>query len=239
MPSKTPIMNRSLQNGTIVSRIIDQITEAIIAGELLPGSRLPTELELSNSFQVGRNSVREAVKILEAYGVVYIKRADGTYINDTFNQKMLDPMLYGILLQKSSSAELLQMRKVLDTGILHHVMQEFTPDEFVKLEKSLLKLTDEITAKEPKTERILRADVEFHMDIVRAMNNELLLCMYSYVDRITIASRADAIDMVLESGNISDFIELHTRLVNIIKSKKLEDVEETLAEHYVFWKQVL
>ena len=47
--------------------------------------------------------MREAIKILEAYGVVYIKRAEGTFVNDTYNHKMLDPMLYGILLDKNMS----------------------------------------------------------------------------------------------------------------------------------------
>lgn len=79
---------------------MDQITNAIINGELLPGDKLPTEPELCETFNVGRNSVREAIKILEAYGVVEIKRASGTYVRKEYNYKMLYPILYGIILQK-------------------------------------------------------------------------------------------------------------------------------------------
>ena len=59
-------MTKSLANKSVVERVVDQITNAIINGELLPGDKLPTEPELCETFNVGRNSVREAIKILEA-----------------------------------------------------------------------------------------------------------------------------------------------------------------------------
>ena len=58
-------MKKSLANKSVVERVVDQITNAIINGELLPGDKLPTEPELCETFNVGRNSVREAIKILE------------------------------------------------------------------------------------------------------------------------------------------------------------------------------
>ncbi len=66
-------MSVSLANKSVVERITDQITNAIINGELKPGDKIPTEVELCESFGVGRNSVREAIKVLEAYGVLEIK----------------------------------------------------------------------------------------------------------------------------------------------------------------------
>ena len=56
--TNTPILSRSLQNKSIVSRIVNQITDAIINGELKPGDKLPTETSLCATFEVGRNSIR-------------------------------------------------------------------------------------------------------------------------------------------------------------------------------------
>ena len=67
----TPIKNESL-----VQRIINKITDSIIAGELKPGDKLPTEMELIAAFQVSRNTVREAIRTLIAYGVVEIRRPE-------------------------------------------------------------------------------------------------------------------------------------------------------------------
>ena len=54
--------------------------------------------------------------------MVYIKRAEGTFVNDTYNHKMLDPMLYGILLAKNMRIDIIQVRKVLDTGMLYQII---------------------------------------------------------------------------------------------------------------------
>lgn len=64
----------------VVWNVIDQLTQAMTMGKLRPGDKIPTETELSESLQVSRNSVREAVKILVAYGILEIRRAEGTFI---------------------------------------------------------------------------------------------------------------------------------------------------------------
>ena len=53
---------------SVVEQIVDSIVNAIIEGELKPGDKIPTETELCNSMNVGRNSVREAIKILKNSG---------------------------------------------------------------------------------------------------------------------------------------------------------------------------
>ena len=76
----------SEKQASVVERVIDGIISSIINGEFQPGDRLPTEPELCKQYNAGRNSVREAIKQLQAYGVVYIRRADGTYICDSYVQ---------------------------------------------------------------------------------------------------------------------------------------------------------
>ena len=75
---------------SVVDQVMDGIISQIIDGTLHPGDKLPTEMELCKQFGAGRNSVREAVKKLQAYGILYIKRADGTFVSENYNQKMLD-----------------------------------------------------------------------------------------------------------------------------------------------------
>ena len=60
-------------NESVVDQIITRITDAIISGELQPGQKIPTENSLSEAMNVGRNSVREAIKVLEAMGVLNIR----------------------------------------------------------------------------------------------------------------------------------------------------------------------
>ena len=106
------------RRGSVVERVINGIISSIIEGELRPGDQLPTEPELCKKYDAGRNSVREAIKQLQAYGVVYIRRADGTYISDSYDQKMLDPMLYNIILHQNDWKDFVTLRAVIDIGTL-------------------------------------------------------------------------------------------------------------------------
>ena len=236
---KNRLFSQPIQTENVVDRIVTQITEKIISGDLKPGDRLPTEPELCQAFGVGRNSVREAVKILCAYGVVYIRRAEGTFINDRYSQKMLDPMLYGILLQGNFAEDILLLRKVLDIGILHTVMNQVTEKQLGTLKDCLRRLEALVFAVQPDMEAIFDADVEFHMAITRFTGNEMLYSIYSYVDRITRPSRDHALQLILDQDRKNLFIELHRKIITLIREKQLSEIETTLTNHYQFWSQVI
>ena len=115
---KTSFLKEPVGGQSVVNKIVDNITNAIINGELNPGDKIPTEAELSESMGAGRNSVREAIKVLEAYGVVHIKRAEGTFVSQEYDSRMIYPVLYGIILQKDSTSQIVELRKVIDVGLL-------------------------------------------------------------------------------------------------------------------------
>ena len=109
---------KPMRNKSIVDRIIGRISDTIMSGELKPGDKIPTELELSESLGVGRNSVREAVKSLVAMGVLNIRRSEGTFVAEGFSMRMLEPMAYGLVLEGGNSSAVLELRYVVDTGIV-------------------------------------------------------------------------------------------------------------------------
>lgn len=239
MAGKSNVFSQPLTTENVVDRIVKQITDKIISGDLKPGDKLPTEPELCQAFQVGRNSVREAIKILCAYGIVYIKRAEGTFINDRYSQKMLDPMLYGILLQGNFAEDVVLLRKVLDIGILHTVMDTVTEDQLNMLSVHLERLKPLVFAPEPDMEAIFDADVDFHMEITRFTGNEMLYSIYSYVDRITRPSRDHALQIILDKNEKNTFIELHEKIITLIRERQFDEIETTLTNHYQFWSQVI
>ena len=119
---------KKLNSKPLVEQIIDMFTEAIIKGEFKPGDKIPSEMELCERLQVGRSSLREAIKILVAYGVLSIHRGDGTYIQDSFSEKMLYPVIYGIILQKDSSKSLFDMRQIIDAGSIQLSMDKWNDE---------------------------------------------------------------------------------------------------------------
>lgn len=235
--SNNKFMSVSLANKSVVERITDQITNAIINGELKPGDKIPTEMELCESFGVGRNSVREAIKILEAYGVLEIKRADGTYIRQQYDNKMLYPILYGIILQEDSKEQIVELRKVIDVGIFQEAIKRITSEEIKALENELDIMKKEIYGENASSLEMFDADVRFHAVIVGILDNRLLESIGYYVDKITRQSRIAAIDYILENNFQSDFINLHQEIIDMFKEKQENKIIEIIDKHYKYWEK--
>ena len=85
-------------NNNAVQQIIDTFTQRLLEGEIGPGDQIPTEVELAERFGVARNTVREAIKILVAMGVLEIRRPVGTFVCSGFSEPMISPLLYGVIL---------------------------------------------------------------------------------------------------------------------------------------------
>ena len=232
------MLKSSLANKSVVERIVEQITGAIINGELKPGNKIPTELELSKDFNVGRNSIREAINILKTFGIVYIKRSEGTFIADNFRYNMLDPGLYGIILQKDSISEIMQLREVFDNGIMHVAMEIITEKDIKNLKKSFIKLKESILGKNKNIEKILEEDINFHKSLFEMDNNTLLNNIAEYIDRITIPSRTKTIEKIISEGKENKFIELHWQIIDVIEKKNIDLINKTIKEHYQFWEKV-
>lgn len=238
MEENKGVLYTSIESGSVVDRIFHVIVTAIIEGELKPGDRLPTENELCQNLHVGRNSVREAIKKLEAYGIVYIRRADGTYVSETYSQKMLDPMLYGIILQKNSWNDFVDLRRVIDIGTLYLVIRRGDTKELTKrLEACTEELKEKIEAMVPSAEDVMEADTRFHSAIADATKNEMIKSITRYITRITVQSRLKTIERVLEKGETKNFIELHRQMVQVIEQGDLGGIESAVIDHYVYWQQ--
>ena len=98
MPSSPPpITFSSLARGRVSFEIVAQVTQAIAQGSIPLGSYLPTEPQLMAQFGVGRNALREAIKILEAFGLVTVRRGAGPYVQDSCTFDLLVPLFLRLL----------------------------------------------------------------------------------------------------------------------------------------------
>lgn len=236
----TGFLKETVGGKSVVSRIVENITNAIINGEIKPGDKLPTEGELSENMGVGRNSVREAIKILEAYGVVHIKRAEGTFISREYDGRMIYPVLYGIILQKDSMNQIVELRKVIDVGVLTLAIQKLREEDTDSLkmkhiESALKNLELEVRSEKRLAEKIHEADVAFHMAVVESAGNNMLKVICGYVDRITSSSRRTALKQIISEEKLEEFLDMHKRIEELLKEAKAENVLSAVEEHYRYW----
>lgn len=231
-------MRTSTENKpSAVDYVVECITNEIINGELHPGDRLLTEPELSAKYKVGRNSVREAIKQLQAFGVLYIKRADGTFVKDSYAPPMLNPMLYSLILKKRDWSDFVQLRAVIDIGTLHVALRNEDVVEVVPRLRELIRQTEEEMKKqEPSVERILELDLEFHNEIAKTIHNPQIDTITSEIVKLTVPSRRETTEHWIQSGQMERFVELHSQIADVIEARDMSRIDQVVTDHYVLWK---
>lgn len=162
-------MFQPIQSSTVVQQIIDKITQSLIKGELKPGDRLPPEPELAVQLGVSRTSLREALKTLGGLGVLVAKKRGGTFVATSASQFMLDPLIFGLIIEKGSKDELFELRVLLEVDSVELVIKKATQAELNVLAKEL----DEFEQKmaEGDLELLGELDFQFHLRLLELTKN--------------------------------------------------------------------
>ncbi len=156
--------------------VIEGIKAMLTGGELRAGSRLPVEKDLAARLGVSRGSLREGVRALATLGVLETRQGDGTYVTALDPQTLLSPLGFlADLQQPAHAADLLAVRRVLETESVALAATRLTDDELGELNR-LLDGVDRILANEPDIdlEEFIRVDTAFHGIIARASGNPAL-----------------------------------------------------------------
>lgn len=229
---------RPIDNTSIVQRVIDRLTKAMINKELRPGDKIPTEMELANSFGVGRNSVREALKILSSFGVLEIRRPEGTFVTNGFSDKMIDPLLYGIILDETKSLESLkELREWMDWGVLRLAIKKADDNDIENLEQRFAELQAALSTKD--VEKFFDADNKFHAALDEASHNELFAKIANLVRTLTSEIRLKTARHLCKLNRREEMETAHKMLLDAVKNREMNLSINMIVDSYFYEYGVL
>ena len=154
--------------------VIERLKQYILVQELRAGDRLPTEGELAHQLGVSRSAIREALRALEALGIITAKQGSGRYVNRFSFQPILDNLGYSILFDLHTFEELLEVRQKLEVGFLEEAIQHLSPEILEKLHEITIAMEKSAEAGDTDT-AFLDQDMKFHMTLFSPLHNALLL----------------------------------------------------------------
>lgn len=164
-------MKMPLPRHSLVDAAIDHLRAAVEAGEWPVGARLPVESALAERLGVGRNTIREAVRVLAHIGVLETRQGDGTYV-----LRRLDPGETLRRIRRATLREQLEMRIVLEAEAARLAARRRDDTDLEALRAAL---TARREAGDNVEERI-RQDRRFHAAIAAASHNHALAALYDY-----------------------------------------------------------
>ena len=169
-------------NSSTTDFIIEQIKKLLMNGTLKPGDRLPSEFELADSLGVSRGSVRSAMKVFEAYGIIQIRRGDGTYISKSITQNAMNPLLFSLLILNPSMEDMGRFREKIELDIVELIRKDDDKRQAIlpMLEANLNEL-DKLHAENADIEALVKNDIEFHMILADHCGNPIFEAVYKYI----------------------------------------------------------
>lgn len=213
--------------GRISELIVDQIRELILDGTLPPGERLPSERELVERFRVSRVTVRDALRMLEAQGLLEIRvgASGGAFVTAPSAAVVGEGIATMLLMSAIGPEDIAEARLLMELGIVTLAVNRATPDDIAVLreicERSEAALTDD------------RYDVsmsaEFHAALAAAAHNGAVeLMTESFRGPLSMASaRAREEPDEAHSHSVSEHIDL----VNAVEARDLQRAQTVMTDH--------
>lgn len=224
---------KKVSSESVVQQVINALTDAMINRELRPGDKIPTEAEMAENMGVGRNSIREAIKILVYLGVLEIRRAEGTFVCEGFSESMIDPMIYGIILDKEDSYEnLMELREMIEVGVLQLAMAKVKEEELKSLKEKLGHMKTAIEAGSENVENAFWADNEFHDAICNIGKNPLVNKINQVVRVLTYSMRFTTVETMIKTGRVQELYEAHQKIYEMIENKVTDNLNMAVRKTY-------
>jgi len=171
--SKNLDIFREIEFEKPVDKIIDQIRNLIISGQLKPGDKLPSERQLAARIGLGRTHVRDAIKRLEFYGILKTQPQSGTVVAG-IGITALEGLISNILkIEKSDFASLVETRVILEIEAARLAAQHRTDDNIKEIALALEKHHG--VAKHGNAG--VGEDFMFHLKIAEASHNQVIKSM--------------------------------------------------------------
>ncbi|MFD4929062.1 FadR/GntR family transcriptional regulator [Peribacillus butanolivorans] len=113
--------------------VVESLRSMIEADSLIPGDKIPSERELSDRLNVGRSSVREALRALELLGLIETRRGEGTFIRDFQEHKLVELLGTFFLQDKKVQEDLAETKRLIEIDCLRIVAFFATAEEIKQL----------------------------------------------------------------------------------------------------------
>lgn len=165
-------MTNYILRKSLADEVATKLTKQITSGYYKLNEKLPIEPELMKRFGVGRSTIREAIKILVNYGLLRVQQGVGTFVESA--EPVKEPI--DQRLKRAKIQDLDEVRQLLEMKIAEKAAKNRTIENIETIDFHLAERKR--AAEEGKLEECIEADINFHVAIAEASQNEILADLY-------------------------------------------------------------
>jgi len=192
-----------------VDIVVQQIKAYIQERALGPGSQLPSERDIGLMFDASRNTVREAIRTLKAFGLVDVRPKVGAVLIDAKMDAALDLFSFHLTFSREAFQDVQGFRKLIEVGSYERIAARIGPSDFAHL-RALNAAMGSAESAQAKAEK----DFAFHHDLLAIAGNETVVKIYQIMKPM--------ISRLMETGKMiggSDpTVKTHNEIVDALET---------------------
>lgn len=211
-------------NKTIVNKVSDQIIDLIKEKDYKINDKIPTEIELSELLDVGRSTIREAIRGLVARNILEVRQGSGTYVS---SKKGIvdDPLGFGLIKETFKLTEdLFELRLLLEPRIAAKAAYLASEKEIAKLTKLVDEIEHLININDLKHQN---KDIEFHTELAKISNNLALDNLIKVINQSIHLINDNYTSEVMRNQSIKS----HREIIAAIKNKDPMAAHDAMLYH--------
>ena len=211
--------------------IVAQIKDLFFEGKLKVGDRLPPERDMMAMFQVGRTSLREALKVLESLGLIE-RSQKGTFISTNFNESYAESLVYQFYFSDADWEDIFEARWIIEKELTYLAAKRATDEELKEIHQTIESMATSIT--EYKQEDYVNSNIKFHELIAKASKNVVLYDMYNSIGNLVL--RIQKVlgyhkEQFLVKSVMQNSLEYHQKIVTALVERDADKASLLMKNH--------
>ncbi|MGX7777017.1 FadR/GntR family transcriptional regulator [Streptococcus pluranimalium] len=216
----------------LVEKTAERLMSFILDNGYEVGEKLPNEYELSDALEVGRSTVREAVRSLAARNILEVRQGSGTYISSKKGVAE-DPFGFAFIKDRIKlTTDLFELRYLLEPRIAERAAQFGSDEDIVHLENITLAIEKALEEEDP---RHLQLDVEFHSLLAEMSGNIAVKSLIPVINESIQIINEDYTNHQMKKTTI----EAHRNILKAIKSRHPIAAYDSMMAHILTVRQTV
>ena len=205
---------------------VDQILNLIAEGRLKPGDRLPSERELVRQLEVSRTSVREALRALEAKGIIEVRPGSGSFIRGSGQEEAGPNWVPWLLAHRQEIMQLVELREALETRAAYLAATRASQEQIEAMKNAIDHMSEAIENGDPGL--TIQADKAFHESVAKACGNELIAYLLNAANEALADPRGAILSL---PGRAAKSLAEHRLIWQAIANRNPEQAEKAVLHH--------
>ena len=209
----------------IVQQVEEKIRQLIESGQYGPGEKLPAEMDLCQRLGVGRGTIREAFRLLQARGYVEIKPGRGAFVAERLPGEDGGAVEW-LVKNEMELREGIEIRRALEPMAARRMAEQGSDQAIDALKELHGRFMEALRVQDAV--RIAQLDESFHSSIVEGSGNHLLIAINQQINQGMKTFRSKTFQV---PQNVRNAVAPHTRIMEAIQARNGDMAENAMRAH--------